>query len=66
MADDASTQDAVIREVVVPFKCGLHARPAARLVQTASGFQGKISVRAGDREVWVWPRWIGNVKQMEC
>ena len=51
MADDTSTQGAVIREVVVPFECGLHARPAARLVQTASNFQGEVSIRAGDREV---------------
>lgn len=51
MDNDTNTQEAVMREVVVPFEFGLHARPAARLVQMASGFQGEISVRAGDREV---------------
>jgi len=44
-------QEAVIREIVVPFENGLHARPAALLAQTASRFQGEILVRARDRVV---------------
>jgi len=45
---DASTQQAVIREIVVPFENGLHAGPAAIIAQTASRFQGEISIRTRD------------------
>jgi phosphotransferase system HPr (HPr) family protein len=46
MADETAVGD-----VVVTFESGLHARPAARIVQTASSFEGEISFRTKDREV---------------
>lgn len=39
------------REVVVPNALGLHARAAARFVQTASRFQAVVSVTRGERTV---------------
>jgi phosphocarrier protein HPr len=39
------------REVSVPNALGLHARAAARFVQTASRFQAAIRVTRGDRTV---------------
>lgn len=38
------------RSVLITNKTGLHARPAARLVQTASKFKSAIKVAAGGRE----------------
>ena len=39
------------RTVKITNKLGLHARAAAKFVQTASGFESDINVRHGDREV---------------
>ena len=39
------------RSVTVKNKMGLHARPAALLVQTASQFKSKIKILKGDQEV---------------
>jgi len=39
------------REVTIVNKLGLHARAAAKLVTTASGFAADIRLRRGDREV---------------
>lgn len=39
------------REVVVPNALGLHARAAARFVQTAAKFAARIRVTRGDRTV---------------
>jgi phosphocarrier protein HPr len=39
------------RDVSVPNALGLHARAAARFVQTASRFQSAIRVTRGDRTV---------------
>lgn len=39
------------REVTIVNKLGLHARAAAKLVTTASGFGAEIKLRRGDREV---------------
>lgn len=49
MSDDASIT--AVKDVIVPFEYGLHARPAARFVQTASGFRGEILVSNKDRKV---------------
>ena len=38
-------------EVTIVNKLGLHARAAAKLVTTASGFGAEIKLRRGDREV---------------
>lgn len=38
-------------ELVIPNKLGLHARAAAKLVQTASRFQAKTEVLCKGREV---------------
>ncbi len=39
------------REVTIVNKLGLHARAAAKLVTTASGFAADIKLRRGDREI---------------
>jgi phosphocarrier protein len=39
------------REVTIVNKLGLHARAAAKLVTTASGFAAEIKLRRGEREV---------------
>lgn len=39
------------REVEIQNKLGLHARPAARLVQVANRFSSDIMVKIGDDEV---------------
>jgi len=39
------------RAVTIVNKLGLHARAAAKLVTTASGFAAEIKLRRGDREV---------------
>lgn len=39
------------RRVRILNKLGLHARPAALLVQTASRFKSKVWIRKGDLEV---------------
>jgi phosphocarrier protein len=39
------------REVTIVNKLGLHARAAAKLVTTASGFAADIRLRRGEREV---------------
>lgn len=39
------------KTVTVRNKMGLHARPAALLVQTASRFKSKIKIFRGDQEV---------------
>jgi phosphocarrier protein len=39
------------REVTIVNKLGLHARAAAKLVTTTSGFGAEIKLRRGDREV---------------
>jgi phosphocarrier protein HPr len=39
------------RELIIPNKLGLHARAAAKLVQTASRFQAKTEVICKGREV---------------
>ncbi len=39
------------REVEIKNKLGLHARPAARLVQVANRFSSDIMVKSGDDEV---------------
>lgn len=39
------------REVTIPNALGLHARAAARFVQTASRFEARIRVTRGDRTV---------------
>lgn len=39
------------RELIIPNKLGLHARAAAKLVQTASRFQSKTEVICKGREV---------------
>ena len=41
----------VEKTFIVKNKLGLHARPAALLVQTASKFKSKIMVQKGDTEV---------------
>lgn len=41
----------VSREVEIKNKLGLHARPAARLVQVANRFSSEIMVRSGEDEV---------------
>ncbi len=38
-------------KLIVPNKTGLHARPAALLVQTASKFSSDITIVKGDTEV---------------
>lgn len=38
-------------EVVLHHAAGLHARPAALFVKTASRFQSTITVRAGEKQV---------------
>ncbi len=40
---------AVERRLIVLDPAGLHARPAAQVVRTASRFQSRIELRAGDR-----------------
>jgi phosphocarrier protein HPr len=42
---------ALTREVEIPNALGLHARAAARFVQTASRFQSVVRVSRGDRTV---------------
>ncbi|GGY69412.1 HPr family phosphocarrier protein [Marinobacter zhanjiangensis] len=37
--------------VTIINKLGLHARAAAKLVETASGFESKVLLARGDREV---------------
>ena len=37
------------RRLIVLDPAGLHARPAAQVVRTASRFQSRIELRAGDR-----------------
>jgi phosphocarrier protein HPr len=39
------------KTVIIKNKMGLHARPAALLVQTASRFKSKIKILRGDQEV---------------
>jgi phosphocarrier protein len=39
------------KTVTIKNKMGLHARPAALLVQTASRFKSKIKILRGDQEV---------------
>ncbi len=39
------------KEITVTNRLGLHARPAARVVQTASGFKSEIRLRRDDLEV---------------
>jgi len=39
------------KEVEIQNKLGLHARPAARLVQLANRFSSDILVKSGDEEV---------------
>lgn len=41
----------VEKELIIPNKLGLHARAAAKLVQTASRFQSKTEVLCKGREV---------------
>lgn len=41
----------VEREIEVANKLGLHARPAAELVKTASKFRSEITIRRDDLEV---------------
>ena len=41
----------VSREITIINKLGLHARPAAQLVKTASKFAAEISLRKDDLEV---------------
>ncbi len=41
----------ITREVVVPNALGLHARAAAKFVQTASRFASAVTVTGGDRTV---------------
>ena len=38
-------------EVTIQHEAGLHARPAAIFVKTASGFQSTISLRFGEKTV---------------
>jgi phosphocarrier protein len=39
------------RELIIPNKLGLHARAAAKLVQTASRYQSKVELICKNREV---------------
>ena len=39
----------IVREVVVPNRLGLHARAAAKFVQTATRFRSRILVRRDSR-----------------
>jgi phosphocarrier protein len=39
------------KEITVVNKLGLHARPAAQLVQTASRFRSEVSITRGDLTV---------------
>ena len=39
------------KEITVTNRLGLHARPAARVVQTATGFKSEIRLRRDDLEV---------------
>lgn len=39
------------KTITIGNKLGLHARAAAKFVQTASGFQADINVHSGHREV---------------
>ena len=41
----------VKRDIVIENKLGLHARPAAQLVQIASKFHSEITFRRGEEEV---------------
>ncbi len=41
----------VKRDITIENKLGLHARPAAQLVQVASKFQSEITFRRGEEEV---------------
>jgi phosphocarrier protein HPr len=43
--------DLVSQEVTIINKLGLHARPAAQLVKTASKFNSEISLKKGTLEV---------------
>ncbi len=40
-----------IREVTIVNKLGLHARAAARFVNTASGFASEVHIKRGDKVV---------------
>jgi phosphocarrier protein HPr len=42
---------AIVREVVIPNALGLHARAAARFVQSAARFESHIRVSSGGRAV---------------
>ena len=42
-------EDALELQLVVRNRLGLHARPAANIVKTASQYQAEIRVRKGDR-----------------
>lgn len=41
----------LVKEVEIKNKLGLHARPAAKLVQVANRFSSDIMVKSGDDEV---------------
>ena len=41
----------VERQLTIPNRLGLHARPAAKLVHLASGFDSDVFLRIGDDEV---------------
>ncbi|MET8997773.1 dihydroxyacetone kinase phosphoryl donor subunit DhaM [Amycolatopsis sp. NPDC004169] len=48
--DDAGTADTAEIELELHNEVGLHARPAAVLVRTLSGFDAEVTVRLGDQE----------------
>ncbi|PXA91354.1 phosphoenolpyruvate--protein phosphotransferase [Caulobacter sp. D4A] len=44
-----TTTSEVSREIVVPLAHGVHARPAARIAETARGFAAEVAIVAGGR-----------------
>ncbi|MDB5457952.1 MAG: ptsP, partial [Caulobacter sp.] len=46
---EATTGDEVIRELTVPLRHGLHARPAARVAALAGAFAAELTIVAGAR-----------------
>ncbi|MBI1687083.1 phosphoenolpyruvate--protein phosphotransferase, partial [Caulobacter hibisci] len=46
---ETASEIEVFREIVVPLAHGIHARPAARIAETARGFAAEISIVAGGR-----------------
>ncbi len=49
VVEESTSQDEVLREVVVPLAHGIHARPAARIAECARGFDAEVALVSGPR-----------------